>query len=68
MKYSRSKEIHELVKRLLKEFGFIIKSKNNHLKIYNEEKKVTLTVPQSPSDGRAVLNFTADVRRAGFAI
>ena len=68
MKYSKNKEIHELVKRLLKEFGFIVKSKNNHLKIWNEEKRTTLMVPQTPSDGRAVLNFFADVRRAGFSI
>lgn len=67
MKYSKNKEIHNLVRRLLKEFDFEVKSKNNHLKLWNDEKKVTIIVPQTPSDGRAVLNFFADVRRLGFA-
>ena len=68
MKYSKNKEINNLVRRLLKKFGFEVKSKNNHLKLWNDAKKVTIIVPQTPSDGRAVLNFFADVRRLGFDV
>lgn len=66
MRYSKDKKIHELVKALIAKFGWAVKSKNAHLKIYHEERKLTLMVPQTPSDGRAVLNFFADVKRAGF--
>lgn len=65
MRYSRNKEIHNLVRALLK-FGWVVKSKNAHVKLWHEEGKKTLIVPQTPSDGRAVLNFFADVKRAGF--
>lgn len=65
MKYSKNKEIHKLVRALLN-FGWTIKSKNSHLKLWHEDQKKMLMVPQTPSDGRAVLNFFADVKRAGF--
>lgn len=67
MKYSNNKTIHQIVKKLLK-MGWVVKAKNAHVKLFHPERKVTLMVPGSPSDGRAVLNFIADVKRAGFAV
>lgn len=67
MKYSKNKTIDAIVRKLLK-LGWIVKSRNVHVKLFHQEKGVTLMVPGSPSDGRAVLNFMADVKRAGFAV
>jgi hypothetical protein len=61
-KYSQNKDINCMVKQLIKE-GWEPLRKNRHLMI-KSPKGVTLTVPISPSDGRAVLNFKADIRRA----
>lgn len=65
MRYSKNKEIHKLVAALLKT-GWRVKSRNSHLKLWHEELKKMLMVPQTPSDSRAVMNFFADVKRAGF--
>lgn len=66
MKYSRCKEIHVLVKEMIRTGQWVVKSKSSHLKLVNETANKMLTVPQTPSDHRAVLNFYADVKRAGF--
>lgn len=63
-----NREIHDIVKSLIKEFGWTFKAKNTHVKIWHAESNITLVVPHSPSDGRAVKNFLSDVRRAGFAL
>lgn len=65
MRFSKSKEIHELVRRLLKESDFEVRSRSGHLKLWSKSSKKMLTVPQTPSDHRAVQNFCADVRRLG---
>ena len=50
-----------MVKELLKD-GWIVLRKNNHVRIQSPTGK-TLTVPCTPSDVRAVLNFKADIKR-----
>lgn len=67
MRYSKNRVIHDLVKKMLKA-GWVVKARNVHVKLFHPERNVTLIVPGSPSDGRAVLNFIADVKRAGFAV
>lgn len=61
-KYSNNKDINCMVKQLVKE-GWIPLRKNRHTMI-KSPKGITLTVPSSPSDVRAVLNFKSDIRRA----
>ena len=51
-----------MVKQLIKE-GWIPLRKNRHMMI-KSPNGITLTVPSSPSDVRAVLNFKSDIRRA----
>lgn len=63
MRFSKHKDIHDMVKRLLKDSDFEVKSKNGHVKLWSKSKKRMLTVPQTPSDHRAVKNFHADLRR-----
>lgn len=65
MRYSSCREIDRIVRSLLRQ-GWIVKSRKAHTKLYHDGERKTLIVPYSPSDGRAVRNFEADVRRAGF--
>jgi predicted RNA binding protein YcfA (HicA-like mRNA interferase family) len=50
-----------MVKDLLRD-GWVVLRKNSHIRLKSPTGK-TLTVPSTPSDVRAVLNFKADIRR-----
>lgn len=58
-------------RRLLKALrvaGFELRyGKSGHLKVYNQRGRLLCTLPQTPSDYRALLNARSDLRRyAGF--
>jgi hypothetical protein len=63
MKYCSCKEINALVKMLVRE-GWLFFRGGKHGKLRRPSGKVTLTVPNSPSDHRAFLNFKRDVHHA----
>lgn len=60
-KYSNNKEINKIVKSLLRE-GWTTMGKNKHLRI-ESPNGTKMTVPFSPSDVRAELNFKQQIRR-----
>lgn len=45
--------------------GWSVRSGSRHLKLTSPDGKVTMPVPCSSGDRRAVLNFRAQLRRAG---
>lgn len=61
MKYSHNKDINSMVKELLRNGWDIVRS-SKHVKLKSPTGR-TLTVPSTPSDIRAVLNFRADIKR-----
>lgn len=63
MKYCSSKEIDVLIKTLVSD-GWAYYRGRKHGKLLEPSGKRTLTVPNSPSDYRAYLNFKCDVKRA----
>jgi hypothetical protein len=62
MKYSNSKEINQLISNLVKG-GWEYSRGKRHGKLKEPLSKHILTVPISPSDYRAFLNFRRDVRQ-----
>jgi len=62
MRYSSGKEIHILVRQLIVE-GWSFGRGGKHGWLRSPAGQATLTVPNSPSDRRAFLNFRQDVRR-----
>lgn len=63
MRYSACKEIDAAVKRLVSE-GWSFKWGKKHGRLGPPSGGVILTVPKSPSDWRAALNFQRDIRHA----
>jgi hypothetical protein len=63
MKYSAGKEINALVRRLIRE-GWSFRHGGKHGRLRTPEGKAILSVPNTPSDRRAFVNFRQDVRRA----
>lgn len=63
MQYSRSKEINLLVRQLVRN-GWQFQRGGKHGKLYAPNLGAWLSVPNSPSDRRAFLNFRQDIRRA----
>lgn len=61
MKYSSSKEFDMVIRQLLRERWTYSKGKK-HGKLYPPTGSSRITVPGSPSDWRALLNFRRDVR------
>ena len=61
-KYSRDKNINELVKRLLKHYGWKLKKQNRH-PVSVSPSGQQQTIPCTPSDYRAFKNFKHDIRR-----
>jgi hypothetical protein len=62
MRYSSGKEIHVLVRQLIRE-GWSFGRGGKHGWLRSPAGLATLTVPNSPSDRRAFMNFRQDVRR-----
>jgi hypothetical protein len=65
MKYSSSKEINTLVKSLIR-VGWKYFRGTKHGRIRAPSGYPTLTIPNTPSDYRASMNFKQDVRRVSF--
>lgn len=63
MKYCATKEIDHFIKNLIKE-GWSFRWGGKHGRLSSPNGKTKLSVPCTPSDRRAFLNFTRDVRRA----
>lgn len=61
-RYSASKEIHALVRQLVRD-GWRFQRGGQHGKLYAPNRLACLSVPSTPSDRRAFLNFRQDVRR-----
>jgi hypothetical protein len=62
MKYCGCKEIDVLVRKMVRD-GWTYSRGGKHGKLRDRFSRVFLTVPVSPSDYRAVLNFKRDLRR-----
>lgn len=62
MKYSSDKQIHVLVRKLVRDDWEFVRG-GKHGRLRSPEGLAILTVPGSPSDSRAFLNFRQDVRR-----
>lgn len=62
MKYCSCKKINALVKDLVRS-GWVFFRGSKHGRLHEPSGKATLTVPGSPSDRRAFLNFRRDVQQ-----
>ena len=67
MKYCACKDINSLVRTLVRQ-GWSFGRGGKHGKLRMPSGKYTLTVPTSPSDHRAFLNFKRDVQHAMLSI
>ena len=61
-RYSASKAINNLVHQLISD-GWLFRWGGRHGKLYAPNRAACLSVPSTPSDSRAILNFRQDVRR-----
>ena len=61
-KYSRDKNIDKIVRELLVE-GWSSTRKKGHWQLKPPMSDKIQTVPLTPSDGRAYLNFKSDIKR-----
>lgn len=62
MRYSTDPRIDEIVRRLVLA-GWPIEPGSRHYRLATPDKRTRLTVPGSPSDGRAFLNWLAQSKR-----
>ena len=62
MKYSADKEINAIVQKLIRQ-GWFFYWGAKHGRIRHPIGRPVLTVPKTPSDSRASLNFSRDVNR-----
>ncbi len=62
MKYSSLKEINVLVRQLVRD-GWLFRSGGRHGRLSAPGGVTILSVPCTPSDRRAFINFRQDVRR-----
>lgn len=62
MKYSASKEISVLVRQLVRD-GWSFRNGRHHGRLYAPAGVAILSVPCTPGDRRAFINFRQDVRR-----
>ena len=67
MKYCSSKEIDALVRQLVRQ-GWLFTRGKKHGRLRPPCGHPALTIPSTPSDCRAVLNFKRDLRRAAFGV
>lgn len=61
-RYSASKEINAFVRKLVRD-GWQFSHGGQHGKLYAPNQAKYLSVPSTPSDWRAFINFRQDVRR-----
>lgn len=67
MKYSKSKELNQIVRALVRE-GWSFRRGGKHGRISHPSGHPILTVSGSPSDWRTVENFRHQVRRGLVAV
>ena len=67
MKYCSSKEFNTLIRQLLSQ-GWSFRRGAKHGRLRPPDGYPVLTVPSSPSDRRALLNFRKDVRHCCYEI
>lgn len=65
MKYSKSKEVNEIVEKVLDQGWTIETGAKHYVLVPVDRTKRKIAVPGTPGDHRSVLNFRAEVRRAG---
>lgn len=63
MKYCANKEINQLIKDLVRH-GWHFRRGSKHGRLSSPDGQAQLSVPSTPSDRRAFLNFRRDVRHA----
>ena len=61
MKLSKNKDIHNLLRKLLKDKSFTIRQGKKHNFLQRENKK--LCIPSTPSDIRSFQQFKHDVKK-----
>ncbi len=61
-KYSADKELNKLIRSLVTQ-GWVYVRKRKHGRLTSPDKDYTTTVPGSPSDHRAFVNFKQDILR-----
>ena len=66
MKYSKSKELNQIVRTLVRD-GWSFRWGGKHGRISHPSGHPTLTVSTSPRDWRTVENFRHQISRAGYA-
>lgn len=62
-KYSQNRDINRLARELVDE-GWTAQRRKSHWQLVPPSGGKPLTVPNTPSDGRAILNFKADIKRS----
>ena len=62
MRYSKSKEINEIVKNLVKKHGCVFWYGGKHGRLLHPQSMCILTVPLSPSCSKAWRNFKRDTK------
>jgi hypothetical protein len=62
MKYSTNKDINVIVRNLIRQ-GWSFSWGAKHGRLRHPLGQLMLTVPKTPSDKRALLNFSRDVKR-----
>ncbi|TLS17803.1 MAG: hypothetical protein FDZ72_12235 [Betaproteobacteria bacterium] len=67
MKYCSSKDFDSLIRLLLRQ-GWSFSRGAKHGKLRPPDGYPVLTVPSSPSDRRALLNFCRDIRHCGYVL
>lgn len=63
-RYSKHPDIDRAVRTLVKTGEWIVKQ-GRHLRLENKVTHIAITVPGTPSDPRAAMNWFSQLRRAG---
>lgn len=61
-KYSSNKDLNKFIRQLVGQ-GWVYVRRRKHGRLTSPAKRLTTTVPGSPSDHRAVMNFKKDIQR-----
>lgn len=62
MKYSSDKDFDRFIRDLVS-LGYVYKPGKRHGKLYSPRGRFLAAVPCTPSDSRALTNFTQDLKR-----
>ena len=66
-KYSQCERTEQIARGLVK-LGWVEIARNKHVRLADPERRRTVTVARTPSDGRAVLNWISQLRREGIDV